>query len=287
MNSHNQPVLGYPSKKAAILAQARAGELPAVIAGKIGSTDAAVRTAIKHMRVAGQLPPGRRRAGEATASQSAPVVPPVPVPADAGVIGKAERLILATHGYIAEALGLSLPELAAVAVRLLLVPAADALPAAIEARNIPRGESGTAREAPDGGIGDLKQGTESAPRTPSEQARNDGPLDEPTRDDDEAELAALEAAAGEDVPADEPEPPQPEPEAETGGGLPAVAAALPPVLDGPSRFRLTDGGGQYLRLDGLGLTRDLGKAWKGTAPQYETVYKRTPQWRGLDPVPAP
>jgi hypothetical protein len=70
---------------------------------------------------------------------------------------------------------------------------------------------------------------------------------------------------------------------------PATAAVEPAhAVAEPARlYRLTGDGGQYLRKDGLTLTRDVSKAWKGTAQQYEAIFKRQPQWKSLDPVRAP
>lgn len=60
---------------------------------------------------------------------------------------------------------------------------------------------------------------------------------------------------------------------------PAAAAARPAVA---GDIRLTNGAGDYLDRSGVGMTRLLGKAWRGTQQQAREIKKRRPQYRELE-----
>lgn len=215
-----QPCLGYPSKREAILALLLAGETRAAICEKVDSSRQSVDEAIRRLREYGKIP-----ASFAVASpRGNPLLPAFDWPA--GKREKAQRLLISTLGYIAEALGVPVEAL----VDLVGGAFGPPVPQLVE------------------------------PPAP--------PPKEPSRDEDEADLARLAAEA-------EPDASPPEP-----------SSPVPPE-PGLLLYRLRDEGGQYLTSDGLGLTRELGKAWKGNAQQCEVVFKRSPQWKALDQVRAP
>ena len=80
------------------------------------------------------------------------------------------------------------------------------------------------------------------------------------------------------APVDPPRPAPPPPVAEPTAPPPAAAGALPATGD----IRLTNGAGDYLDRSGVGMTRLIGKAWRGTKAQAREIKKRRPQYRELE-----
>ncbi len=61
----------------------------------------------------------------------------------------------------------------------------------------------------------------------------------------------------------------------------ATAPAPPQDVAGPPLYRMKRRG-EYLDKSGVGFTRNLRRAWQGTAQQTETIYRRRPEYRDLD-----
>ena len=110
------------------------------------------------------------------------------------------------------------------------------------------------------------------------------PEDEPSRDDDEAELARLAALEGDDESEEvaDPEPAAPFP---APGPVAPAAQASPPVA-AAGQFRLIDETGRFLHESLDGMTTNPRFAWKGDAGKLKAVRQRLPHTRQLDAVSA-
>lgn len=95
-----------------------------------------------------------------------------------------------------------------------------------------------------------------------------------------AEAAARASAVGSQAaaPVDPPRPAAPPPVHQS----PAPPAAAAALQGAASDIRLTNGAGDYLDRSGVGMTRLIGKAWRGTRAQAREIKKRQPQYRELE-----
>ena len=94
-----------------------------------------------------------------------------------------------------------------------------------------------------------------------------------------AEPVAAAAERQEAVAPVDPPRPAPPPPVHQSPAPPAAAAALQGAA---SDIRLTNGAGDYLDRSGVGMTRLIGKAWRGTKAQAREIKKRRPQYRELE-----
>lgn len=261
-----QPVLGYPSKGAAIDALFLSGMKPNYIAIEVGTTPASVRSRIKEQRKLGLLPPGRRP-GRKTIEVRAAI--------DAGrdtrgiwtpeKLEKARRLFGKTMLYIAEA---------------LQVPPKELLEYGLKGVLPPMGEGQRVAQL----LEDRSQQT--AEPQPIEQPVVPAPEQSPDRDDDEAELARLAALEDEDN-ADQRTKPQPVVSRADEKPAPAAPPRTPAAPDPGHEYYLTDEAGQWLHESLEALTKNRKYAWKGTTKKIALVLQRMPKWKVLVPERVP
>lgn len=273
-----QPVLGFARKKAAVAALFAQGAKPSDIATRIGTTPAAVHVTIKKLRKAGELPPSAHPRSKAQ--------PPSKVGAEPGQWtgekrDKVRRLFGRTMILIAEAVDVPPAELLKFVLHGVIPPSQKIVEDTdIGWRDRPQLEAPPAPSAAEPPEPD----EEPAPPAPAElhQVRDALEQLQQAADARDADAVTTEAIA--------------ETQAHVEAAI-ASAQELPPLRDAsseltpgepaPTSYRLQHEDGQFLRKDGIGLTRDLGKAWKGTAQQCERIFKRLPQWKELDQVRAP
>lgn len=180
---HSHPIMGYPSKKAAIRALHDNGMTPFMIAKQIGSTVDSVYVTISALRreakAAGAAPSPRSKTGPKQATAAEPDTRGIWTPEK---LTRARRLFGKTMIYIAEALQVPADELLRYALNGTLPPI------------------GTGQR-----LGDLlAQMAENGAPLPSDMPALPAPETppQPSREDDEAELAALENATEAEEPDD-------------------------------------------------------------------------------------
>lgn len=270
MAQPKQPVAGYPSKGEAIIALHLQGLTPFMIAEKTGSTPGAVTQTIRvHKKKleaasAGEAPAQKKKPGRKP--KAAPIANNERPEATPGIwtpekLAKARKLFGKTMIMIAEALQVPAAELLAYGLNGVLPPMGEKqrLGQLLSAMAEGRAPDALALPAPI-----------SEPEIDQVFLGNiEKPDDGPSRDDDEAELAALDE--------------EDEDGEQSSEGAPAAEAADEPA-PGPRLYRLTrDGGINYLHKNGISLTRDKAMAWQGTASDMEKLFKRSPEWREIDP----
>lgn len=231
------PVAGYPSKTAAVVAL-RAANVPVEeIAERLEITKASVYALIAYAK---RKPPRVGAAVDVAAAEST-------APDTRGLwttekLEKARRLIGKSVILIAEA---------------LQVPADELLLYGLKGIIPPMGASQR--------IGDLLSQIADGAPTPDEPLALPPPAaegDEPTREDDEAELAALEEA-----PEDADPEPEPEPDAQT-----------------DRLCALKNDNGEFLHEHEGGFTRLPRFMWRGTADEVAALKARKPDFSGLEEV---
>lgn len=178
---------------------------------------------------------------------------------DADRRAKTERILGASFGVIAAAVDMPPAVLALIAVRYLAgAPAAEQL----------------ALAAPSQAAVDADIEAEERLELPADGG-------EPSRADDEAELARLAALDSPGV--DDFGVPDPEEEvAEAAGPVAEPVASEPP----PALFRLQNPGGAWLRKDMSGFTWKIADAWRGSAADIERIGKLNRRWLELEPMRA-
>ncbi|HYI27582.1 MAG TPA: hypothetical protein VD863_06990 [Bradyrhizobium sp.] len=230
MSGRAQPVPGYPSKTAAVLALTLAGDTPPAIATTIGSTPGSVQQLQSVLRSEGKLPPKPGRTASGRSAQKMRTDSPGDT---RGIwtpekLTKARRIFGRTVVMVAEA---------------LQVPAEELLSVFISGRLPPVGK----RQR----LGQLLSGLqlggapEQAPAVAVQLALPKPALPKPL------------------LPVIEPAPPTVTPSAAP------VAATPQPDLDmlaraGVTRFRLRAPDGSFLNGDCDGMTRNRTNAWRGS-----------------------
>lgn len=305
MRGSSQPVAGFASKTEAIRAMHAQGMTPFMIADKIGSTPGSVSERIRQLKKAeaGEVKPKPPKAAKPKPEKVKPVKEATRDTRGIWTpekLKKAHRLFGKIMIYLAEA---------------LQVPADELLEYGLKGVMPPMGEKQRVAQ-----LVDREQQQPEQPATPSPEPEPPVPLamlppptwepsidadhliePEPSRDDDEAELAALDAEDAEnddDVSghglgagnaADGGEAPAAAPGVEAGGQpegesrnpIPPPAARHEPQLG--HEYYLTDEAGQWLHESLEALTKNKRFAWKGTTKKIEVVFKRMPKWKVLVP----
>ncbi|MGZ5905150.1 MAG: hypothetical protein ACXWKQ_07365 [Reyranella sp.] len=266
-----RPTLGHPTKDAAIIAMVKEGKRPSEIARELGDPPKQVSAKIWKARQRGLLPPaaGTGRARSKFAPGAAPQAPKKPV-WTAEKRTKARRLFGRTMIYIAEAIDVPAEEFLKYVLHGVIPPSHTLVDAdAIDWRDEPPAEvqPQLAPPAPE------PEPEPGATEVPAEDFVDVTPA--PSRDDDEAELARLEAEE-EETTAEEPVATPPE------ANLPAVTGEEPPA----PTFRLENPSGAWLHRNLGKFTYKLGEAWVGTGADIERVGKMNRRYLELEPMRA-
>jgi hypothetical protein len=239
MSFETQPVAGYASKSEAILALSEKGLTPAMIAEKIGSSPNAVVTRLGQLRRAKSPDAPRRNKGQ---RRERPALDTRGI-WTAEKLEKAHRLFGKTMILIAEALEVPPKELVEYGLKGVIPPMGERQRVA---------QLVDQRQAP-----------------PDEEPPLSLPAPgEPTRDDDEAALAALEA---DDV--NDPEL----------AAAPEEARAMAP----PRKYRIYDPAREGYLLRSKKAWGGRVNAWQGTAAQLEALLRERPELKDLDPERVP
>lgn len=308
MPGHLQPVAGYRSAAAAIVALTLAGEDIDAIAAKVGKPRLAIQQEQCRLRRLGRLP-----ATDTPRKGRKPRTPrPPSEPEDSRGIWSTEK--------IAKVRGVTMKALEIIA-EAYQVPAKEVLSLIVSGTTPPIGKrqrvaqlveertnAGLVRPsdnqpvhpqppalpAPPAAAGEPETGrvgqgveppAEAVPAVPAEPLdRPDAapvPAGEPSREDDEAELAALSEI-------DEvPDGVAHAPAAEEGEGEVAVVSPSP-VPPAPRTYRLKQPHGDcWVHRDTNRFTTKRAEAWTGAAPDMERLFSVFPKYRDLDPERVP
>lgn len=251
--SNATPVLGFPSKGAAVWALTEQGKKIPEIAQLIGGTVHSAEMALYNERKK------RQRAGDAQAE-------PTPGLWTPEKLAKAHRLFGKTIILIAEA---------------LQVPAAELLAYGLKGVIPPMGEKQRVAQL----IDEVSNGEPKPEVEPPLQL----PAPAPSREDDEAELARLEAEERSGGIADSADPgakknPVPASGARIEGGRPhPMATPIGGSIE--PRFRLKNELGEFLHESESGMTTNPRLAWSGRSEQLEKLLQKKRHLRKLDSEP--
>ncbi len=145
---------------------------------------------------------------------------------------------------------------------------ADPTPAADHSPAAPAGVDATEEETAPEAAAEAEPG--AAP-PPSLEEESDADLR------NELRVPAAESVEGHEPARTQEDPPGP--------GGEGAAGSLPAAIEPAALYRLTNGAGEYLHRSGVGMTRDLEKAWSGTPAQLHEVRSRKRNLDALEQEP--